>query len=137
MMSRRGLLTALPALAFGLPVALTGGCARQEASGQLMLEFTSGDGEEIPFTVARLELVDASGTHGLMPPMEGFHAITPHRIWLPYAGADLPVSLTARITFARGSLLRVQVYDAGTLIPAAGRFDDSGRITVLYTGGRS
>lgn len=135
-MSRRGVLSALPALAFGLPAALTGGCAPQGATGHLMLEFTSGDGEPVPFTVARLELVDGSGTHGLMPPMEGFHALTDHRIWLPYAGAQAPVTLTARITFPVGALLRVQVYDNDRLIPAAGRFDDSGRITVLYTGGR-
>lgn len=137
MMSRRGVLSALPALAFGLPTALTGGCARPETVGQLMLEFTSGDGEPVPFTVERLELVDGSGTHGAMPPMEGFHAITDHRIWLPYAGATLPVTLTARITFGRGSLLRVRVYDNDREIAAAGRFDDSGRITVMYTGGRS
>ena len=133
MMSRRGLLAALPAVAL-LPTA----CAKPapDSAGQLMLEFTSGDGEPIPFTIARCELVDSGGTHGVMPPLEGFHAITDHRIWFPYAGAQAPVTLTARITFARGSLLKVAVYDNGREIPAAGRFDDSGRITVLYTGGR-
>lgn len=136
MMSRRGLLTALPALAFGLPVAA--GCVAPPAgaTGHLMLEFTSGDGEPVPFTVLRLELVDGSGTHGLMAPLEGFHALTDHRIWLPYSGAVLPVTLTARITFPKGALLRVRLYDNDRLIPAAGRFDHTGRITVLYTGGR-